>query len=88
MTATRYAINILATLILGTLLARWFVRLPIETPIPAAIESAMAFFGVDTLAHADDVDGIGLALVLAVCLVVAGLAVWGVNRLVRRQVKR
>ncbi|RQR26462.1 hypothetical protein DIE23_29735 [Burkholderia sp. Bp9143] len=87
MTVTRYALNILATLILGTLLALWFARLPIETPIPAAIESAMAFFGVDTIAHADDVEGIGLLLVLAVCLVVAGLAVWGVSRLVRRQAK-
>lgn len=87
MKVTRYALNILATLILGTLLARWFVRLPIETHIPAAIESAMAFFGVDTIAHADDVEGIGLLLVLAVCLVVAGLAVWRVNRVVRRQVK-
>ena len=54
MTGARYGLNILATLILGTLLARWFVRLPIETPIPAAIESALAFLGVDTIAHADD----------------------------------
>ncbi|MEK6353289.1 MAG: hypothetical protein V4796_14140 [Burkholderia cenocepacia] len=84
MTGARYGLNILATVILGTLLARWFVRLPIETPIPAAIESAMAFFGVDTIAHADEVEGIGLLLVLAVCLVVAGLAVWGVNRVIRR----
>ncbi|KHK60698.1 hypothetical protein PI86_03305 [Burkholderia sp. A9] len=84
MKVVRYSLSILATLILGMLLARWFVRLPIETPIPAAIESAMTFFGVDTIAHADDVDGIALLLVLAICLVVAGLAVWGVNRVVRR----
>jgi K+ transporter len=84
MTRARYGLNILATLILGTLLARWFVHLPIETRIPVAIESALAFFGVDTIALADDIDGIGLLLVLAVCLVVAGLAVWGVNRVVRR----
>ncbi|EDT39425.1 hypothetical protein [Burkholderia ambifaria] len=84
MTLARYGLNILATLVLGTLLARWFVHLPIETPIPAAIGAAMAFFGVDTIAHADDVEGIGLLLVLAVCVVVAGLVVWGINRVVRR----
>ena len=84
MTGARYGLNILATLILGTLLARWFVRLPIETPIPAAIESALAFLGVDTIAHADDIEAIGLLLVLAVWLVVVGLVVWGVNRIVRR----
>ncbi|WP_124666357.1 hypothetical protein [Burkholderia sp. Bp8986] len=84
MKAVRYSINVLATGALGVLLARWFVRLPIETSIPSTIESVMALFGVDTIAHADDVEGVGLLLVLGVCLGIAGLIVWGVNRLIQR----
>ena len=87
MKATLYSINALATVILGALLARWFVRLPIETSIPSMIESAMAFFGVDTIAHADDVEGIGLIFVFVVCLGIAGLIVWGVNRMVQRSTR-
>ena len=84
MKAVRYSINALATGILGMLLARWFVRLPIETSIPSTIESVMARLGVDTIAHADDVEEIGLLLVLGVCLGIAGLIVWCVNRLIQR----
>lgn len=87
MKAVRYSINVLATGALGVLLARWFVRLPIETSIPSTIESMMVLFGVDTIAHPDEVEGIGLLLVLGVCLGIAGLIVWGVNRLMRRSTR-
>ncbi|ABN84984.1 hypothetical protein BURPS668_2982 [Burkholderia pseudomallei 668] len=42
----------------------------------------MHAFGVDTVAHADDIEAIGLLVIIAASLIVAALLVWIANRFI------
>ncbi|AJX87230.1 hypothetical protein [Burkholderia pseudomallei] len=83
MKVVRYSLNVLATLAIGYGLSRWIDRLPYEfPPLPAAITAVMHAFGVDTVAHADDIEAIGLLVIIAASLIVAALLVWIANRFI------
>ncbi|KVD76264.1 hypothetical protein WS62_02565 [Burkholderia sp. ABCPW 14] len=83
MKAMRYTLNVLATLAIGYGLSRWIDQLPYEfPPLPATITAVMRALGVDTIAHADDIEAIGLLAIITASLVVAALLVWTANRLI------
>lgn len=83
MKVVRYSLNVLATLAIGYGLSRWIDQLPHEfPPLPAAITAVMRMFGVDTIAHADDIEAIGLLVIIATSLIVAALLVWIANRFI------
>ncbi len=67
----RRGANIIATVIGGFLLARWLNNLPYEfSPLPATVAFCMRAFGIDTIEYADDIEAIGLLVVIAGSLVV------------------
>jgi len=81
----RYSANVLATLAIGVLLSRYISSLPYEfAPLPASIAFVMRKAGIDTIKNADDVETIGLLVIIALSLVVAALLVWTLNRVLRR----
>ncbi|AJY28791.1 hypothetical protein BTM_2736 [Burkholderia thailandensis 34] len=83
MKVVRYSLNVLATLAIGYGLSRWIDQLPYEfPPLPAAITAVMRMFGVDTIAHADDIEAIGLLVIIVASLIVAALLVWLANRFI------
>lgn len=62
----RYSINIIATLALGLLLARWISVIPYEfSPLPSTIAAIMRLFGADPIDHAEDIETIGLLVIIA-----------------------
>ncbi|WDD93304.1 hypothetical protein Bsp3421_003375 [Burkholderia sp. FERM BP-3421] len=86
MKVTRYALNALATLAIGYALSRWIDQLPYEfSPLPATITAVMRAIGIDTIAHADDIEAIGLLVIIAGSFVVAALLVWIANRVIERR---
>jgi hypothetical protein len=83
MKVARYSLNILATLAIGYALSRWIDQLPYEfSPLPATITAIMRAVGVDTVAHGDDVEAIGLVVIIVASLSVAVVIVWLANRLI------
>lgn len=81
----RYSTNVLATLALGFFLSRWIDGLPYEfPPLPASIAFVMRMFGVDQIRHADDIETIGLLVIIAVSMIISGVFVWIANVLLRR----
>lgn len=82
----RYSTNVLATLVLGVFLSRWIDGLPYEfPPLPASIAFVMRRFGVDQITHADDIETIGLLVIIAVSMIISGVFVWIVNVVLRRR---
>ncbi|MBU9186012.1 hypothetical protein [Burkholderia gladioli] len=84
----RYALNVIGAVAIGLLFTRWFMQLPIETPIAWWIESAMDMLGMDVIAHADDVEPIGFFLFLFASIAGGGVVMWAINWLVIRLVRR
>jgi len=71
----RSFINLVATAVVGLLLARWISVLPYEfSPLPSAIASAMRLFGADPIDNAEDIETIGLLLIIAASI--AAMAVF------------
>ena len=82
MKLVRYTANVVATVVLGFLISRWIATLPYEFPaLPASIRSMLNAFGVDTVANADDIETIGLLVIIIVSMVGAGALVWLLNRI-------
>ncbi|MBB4007291.1 hypothetical protein [Allorhizobium taibaishanense] len=78
--------NILITLISGLLLARLVSTLPYELSwLPAGITSVMRLLGIDTGENADDIETIGLLVIIVACILVAAVAVTLANLLLRRR---
>ncbi len=85
MRLVRYGVNILATILIGVLLSRYVSRLPFEFPaLPASIAFVMRKAGIDTIKNADDIETIGLLVIIAASLIVSALLVWALNLLFRR----
>lgn len=86
MKLVRYGANGLATLAIGFLFSRYISSLPYEFPLlPASVAFVMRSFGIDTIKNADDIETIGLAIIVAASLALAALLVWALNWLVCRQ---
>jgi hypothetical protein len=84
MKIVRYGTNVLATLAIGFLLSRYISNLPYEfPPLPASIAFAMRALHIDTVKNADDIETIGLVIIIVASLIVAALLVWALNRLLR-----
>lgn len=75
----RYCVNIIATLVLGDLLARWFANLPydFDEVLPRSIMFVMRALGIDTINNADDIEIIGLLVIFLVSILVSALFVCG-----------
>jgi hypothetical protein len=85
MKLVRYGANVLATLVIGVLLSRYVNGLPYEfAPLPASIAFVMRKAGIDTVKNADDIETMGLLVIIGLSLVVAALLVWALNRALRR----
>lgn len=81
----RYGSNVVATLVIGVLLSRYISNLPYEFPLlPASIADVMRKAGIDTVKNGDDIETIGLLVIIAVSLVFAALLVWMLNVVLRR----
>ncbi|PMS23061.1 hypothetical protein C0Z18_02240 [Trinickia dabaoshanensis] len=81
----RYGVNIIATLVLGLLLSRWIDGLPYEFPVlPASIAFVMRALGMDTIRNADDIETVGLLVIIAASMLVAAVLVWLANIALRR----
>lgn len=81
----RYSANIIATLVIGVLLSRWIDSLPYEfSPLPASIAFVMRALGVDTIKNADDIETVGLLVIIAASMLVAAVLVWLANIALRR----
>lgn len=82
----RYGANIIATLAIGFVLSRWIDGLPYEFPVlPASISFVMRAFGVDTIKNADDIETVGLLVIIAASVLVAAVLVWLANIVLRRR---
>lgn len=69
--------NLIATLILGLLLSRWIANLPYEfPPLPGTIAFCMRVLNIDTIDHADDIEAVGLLLIIVASVGIAALPVW------------
>ncbi|MCM2451802.1 hypothetical protein [Agrobacterium vitis] len=85
MKMVHYSINDFVTLLLGLLLARWISGLPYEFPIlPASIASVMRLFGMDTIENADDIETIGLLVIIIASVIVMAIPVAAANLAWRR----
>ena len=81
----RYGVNALATVVIGFALSRYVASLPYEfPPLPAFVAIVMRTLGVDTVKNADDIETVGLLVIIALSLVAAALPVWLLNLLFRR----
>ncbi|TAM55031.1 MAG: hypothetical protein EPN57_03150 [Paraburkholderia sp.] len=86
MKIVRYGTNGLATLAIGFLLSRYVSNLPYDfPPLPASIAFAMRALHIDTVKNADDIETIGLVIIIVASLIVAALLVWALNRLLRHR---
>ncbi|MCF1492063.1 hypothetical protein GOZ83_22020 [Agrobacterium vitis] len=86
MAILRIGSNILITLVLGLLLARWTTTLPYEFPwLTAGIAAAMRVLGIDTVENADDTETLGLLVIIVACVFIAAVAVTLANLLLRRR---
>jgi hypothetical protein len=82
----RYVINLVATLIIGFLLSRWIDSAPYEfAQLPASIARVMRAFGVDTIRNADDIETVGLLVIIAASMIAAALVVWLANLALSRR---
>jgi len=82
----RYGANVLATVLIGLGLSRWIDSLPYEFPrLPASIAFVMRALGVDTIRNADDIETIGLLVIVAFSMIVAALLVWLANIALRHR---
>jgi hypothetical protein len=85
MKLARYGLNVLATIVIGYVLSRYVNSLPYEfPPLPASIAFIMRTLGIDTIRNADDIETIGLLVIIALSLVAAAVIVWLANVLFRR----
>lgn len=85
MKAVRYGVNALATIVIGFLLSRFISNLPYDfPPLPGAIAFVMRKLGIDTVQNADDIETIGLLVIIALSVVVAAVIVWLANVSFRR----
>lgn len=85
MKAVRYGVNALATIVIGFLLSRFISNLPYDfPPLPGSIAFVMRKLGIDTVQNADDIETMGLLIIIGVSLIVAALLVWLCNVIVRR----
>jgi glucose uptake protein GlcU len=85
MKIVRYGVNALAVVVIGFVLSRFASHLPYEfPPLPALIAFVMRRLGIDTVTNADDIETIGLLLIIALSLVVAAVIVWLANVSFRR----
>lgn len=85
MKVVRYGVNALAVVVIGFVISRVVSNLPYEfPPLPAFIAFAMRRLGIDTVTNADDIETIGLLVIMALSLVVAAVIVWLGNVLLRR----
>ncbi|PMS36879.1 hypothetical protein B0G57_10541 [Trinickia symbiotica] len=85
MKLVRYSANVLVTIVIGGVLSRYVSGLPYEfPPLPASIAFVMRKLGIDTVKNADDVETIGLLVIIVASFIVAAVLVWALNRLLRR----
>jgi hypothetical protein len=85
MKLVRYGANMLATVVIGFALSRFIASLPYEfPPLPASIALVMRKLGVDTVNNADDIETVGLLVIIVLSLAAAGLIVWLLNLAVHR----
>ncbi len=85
MKVVRYGVNALAIVVIGFVLSRVISNLPYEfPPLPASIAFVMRRLGVDTVTNADDIETIGLLVIIALSVVIAAVIVWLVNVFFRR----
>lgn len=81
--------NVLATVMVGLLLSRWIANLPCEfPPLPATVAFCMRLFQIDMIEHADDIETVGLLVIIAASIVIAALPVWFANIGMRRLLLR
>ena len=84
MKLVRCGANVLATLVIGVLLSRYINSLPYEfAPLPASIAYVMRSAGMDTIKNADDIETLGLLVIITLSLGVAALLVWALNGVFR-----
>lgn len=75
----------LLTIVIGFVLSWYAANLPYEfAPLPASIAFVMRKFDIDTVANADDIETIGLLVIIMLSLIVAALLVWPAHSMVRR----
>lgn len=80
----RYSANVLATFVLGALLSHWISNLPYEfSPLPKSIALVMRALGIDTVKNADDVEIIGLLVIIVFSMMIAATLVWLANAAAR-----
>jgi hypothetical protein len=80
MKLVRYGANMLATVVIGFALSRFIASLPYEfPPLPALIALVMRRLGVDTVNNADDIETVGLLVIIVLSLAAAALIVWVLN---------
>ncbi|BCH60264.1 hypothetical protein RvVAR0630_28880 [Agrobacterium vitis] len=85
MKMVHYSINAFVTLLLGLLLARWISGLPYEfSLLPGLIASAIRLFGMDTIENADDIETIGLLVIIVASVMVMAIPVAAANLIWRR----
>jgi hypothetical protein len=85
MKVVRYGVNALAVVVIGFVLSRVVSNLPYEfPPLPAFIAFVMRRLGIDTVTNADDIETIGLLVIIALSLVLAAAIVWLANVSFRR----
>ncbi|WGS54222.1 hypothetical protein LFL96_24655 [Paraburkholderia sp. D15] len=80
MRIARYTANIAATLLLGVLLARYVVNLPVEWPwLTGSIQFVLHLLGNRDYDNPDDMFDLAGVVILLACLLIVGVAVWLVN---------
>jgi hypothetical protein len=76
----RYALNIVATVVLGDLLARYVANLPVEWPwLTGSIAYVLHALNLVQYDNPDDMFDLAGLVILFACLIIAGAAVWLLN---------
>ena len=85
MKVVRYGANTLAVIVIGFFVSRAMSHLPYDfPPLPASIALVMRRLGIDTISNADDIETIGLLVIIALSVFAAAMIVWLANVSFRR----
>jgi hypothetical protein len=80
MRVLRYGFNVMVTLVMGTLLARYVANLPVEWPwLTGSIRFVLGLFNVHAYDNPDDMFDLASVVIFFVCVIIVGLVVWAVN---------